>query len=57
MKRLHRPGLFGPLNNPRFAAGKNEISRLGSSKIGKIGSICCQYDSLNNLEGDSARKR
>ena len=31
MQRLHRPGLFRPLNNPRFAAGKNEISRLWNS--------------------------
>ena len=36
MKRLHRLGLFSPLNDPRLSAGKNEITGLWNTNAGKI---------------------
>ena len=36
MKRLHRLGLFSPLNDPRLSAAKNDITGLWNTNAGKI---------------------
>ena len=47
MKRLHRLGLFSPLNDPRLSAGKNEITGLWSSDAGKI--ECIHRRKISNV--------